>query len=134
MSTIAIVCEAPADRATVVAILDCVLSTNVDWYEPDSGFATFRGYLPSDTQLLWQDTKHLAKQQRVSVQGFMRGAPASPDAHNAKRALLLFGVLSHFVRCVIFVRLSAAKRVVRELPSETWQGHSDCHVVRKHGC
>ncbi len=90
MSTIAIVCEAPADRATVVAILDCVLSTNVDWYEPDSGFATFRGYLPSDTQLLWQDTKHLAKQQRVSVQGFMRGAPASPDAHNAKRALLLF--------------------------------------------
>jgi len=90
MSTIAIVCEAPADRATVVAILECVLSTTVDWYEPGSGFATFRGYLPTDSQLLWRDTKHLAKQQRISVQGFMRGGPASPDAHNAKRALLLF--------------------------------------------
>ena len=96
MSTIAIVCEAPADRQTVVAILECMLSTHVDWYVPDSGFATFRGYLPTDPQLLWQDTKHVAGRfPLLNLKGFRRDKsathePLSHDYRNAKLALLLF--------------------------------------------
>jgi hypothetical protein len=86
--SIALVCEAPADRDTATALVTRIACETIDWMEPE--YLTYRGFLATESQLLWKHVKSVAGANRVTVTGFMRGAPPSPDAHNAMRALLLF--------------------------------------------
>lgn len=86
--SLAVVAEARADRATAAGLVTRVVRHDHDWVEPE--YLTFRGFRPDEPLLRWQDVKAVAGQNRVTVAGFMRGAPPSPDAHTAFRALLLF--------------------------------------------
>ena len=86
--SIAIVCEALADRETASALATRAACEAFDWMEPE--YLSFRGFYPTESQLLWRDVKTLAAAKRITVSGFFRGEPASPDAHTATRAPLLF--------------------------------------------
>jgi hypothetical protein len=86
--SIAIVSEAPADRETASALATRAACEAFDWMLPE--YLSFRGFHPTESQLLWRDVKTLAGANRITVSGFFRGAPASPDAHTATRALFLF--------------------------------------------
>lgn len=86
--SIAIVCEAPADRDTAAALATrAACEAFPDWMQPE--YLTYRGLRPADPHLFWRDVRALARRDRANVAGFMRGAPPSPDAHAAARALLL---------------------------------------------
>ncbi|QJW96354.1 hypothetical protein [Frigoriglobus tundricola] len=103
--SIAVVCEAPADRETAVALATravCEHESVREWMEPE--YLHFRGYRPDDPHLLWREVKATAVANRVSVVGFINGLPASPDAHNALRALNLFNRLDPRPDAVVLVR------------------------------
>lgn len=106
--TIALVCEAPADHATATALATraacetCALDPALDWVQPE--YLTYRGFRPDTTHLLWRDVKTVALENGVSVIGFLNGLQASPDAHNAKRALALFDRLDARPDAVLLVR------------------------------
>jgi hypothetical protein len=103
--SIAVVCEAPADRQTVVALatrVACEHESVRDWMEPE--YLQFRGYRVDDPQLLWRAVKATAVANNVSVVGFINGLPASPDAHNAMRALILFNRLDPKPDAVMLIR------------------------------
>lgn len=100
--SIAVVCEASADRQTAATLATRVACERVDWMEP--GYLQFRGYRPDDAHLLWREVKATAVANRVSVVGFINGLPASPDAHNAMRALILFNRLDLKPAAVMLVR------------------------------
>ena len=100
--SIALVCEAPADRQTAAALTTRVACNAVDWMEPE--YLQFRGYKPDDPQLLWREVKTTAVANNVSVVGFINGLPASPDAHNAMRALILFNRLDPKPDAVLLIR------------------------------
>lgn len=103
--SIALVCEAPADRETAVRITTRVVCDHEsvrEWMEAD--YLQFRGYRPEDLQLLWREVKATAVANKVAVVGFINGLPASPDAHNALRALLLFNRLDPRPDAVMLVR------------------------------
>lgn len=86
--SLAIVCEAPADRDTAHSLVTRAAREVFDWMEPEH--LTFRGFRSTNLFLLWREVKSLAAEHKVTVTGFMRGEPPSPDAHSAMRSLLLF--------------------------------------------
>ncbi len=85
--SIAIVCEAPADRETASSLAARVVCDAVNWMEPE--YLVYRGFRPTDPHLLWIDVFTQAGTYRFPKIGLMRGEPGSPDAHAATRALLL---------------------------------------------
>ncbi|MCI0704818.1 MAG: hypothetical protein L0241_27485 [Planctomycetia bacterium] len=103
--SIALVCEAPADRRTAVRLTTRVVCDHEsvrDWMQPE--YLQFRGYRPEDEQLLWREVKTTAIANNVSVIGFINGLPVSPDAHNALRALILFNRLDPRPDAVMLIR------------------------------
>jgi hypothetical protein len=103
--SIAIVCEAQPDRETAVAITTravCEHDSVRDWME--AGYLQFRGYKPDESLLLWREVKATAVANNVSVVGFINGLPASPDAHNSLRALILFNRLDPKPDAVMLIR------------------------------
>jgi hypothetical protein len=70
--------------------------------EPE--YLHFRGYRTDEPYILWRVVKATAIANNVSVVGFINGLPASPDAHNALRALLLFNRLDPQPDAVILMR------------------------------
>ncbi len=100
--SIAVVCEADADRRTAATITTKVMSEAVDWF--DESYFQFRGYYPADERLLWREVKDLALANKVSSIGFMNGLPASPDAHTTKKALLLFATSQNRPDAVLLLR------------------------------
>jgi hypothetical protein len=103
--SIALVCEAPADRNTAVRITTRVVCENEtlrEWMEPD--YLQFRGYRVEDPQLLRREVKATAVANNIAVVGFINGLPASPEAHAALRALLLFNRLDPRPDAVMLIR------------------------------
>jgi len=103
--SIALVCEAPADRETAARITTRVVCDHEslrDWMEPE--YLRFRGFRPDDPHLLWREVKATAVANNVAVVGFINGLPASPDAHNALRALWLFHRLDPRPDAVMLIR------------------------------
>jgi hypothetical protein len=103
--SIALVCEAPADRGTTERITTRVVCDHESlrgWMEPE--YLQFRGYRPDDTHLLWREVKATAIANDVTVVGFINGLPASPDAHAALRALWLFYRLDPRPDAVMLIR------------------------------
>jgi hypothetical protein len=103
--SIALVCEAPPDRETAVALTTravCAHESLREWIL--SEYLQFRGYRPDNPQLLWRDVKATAVANGVTVIGFIKGLPPSPDAHNALRALFLFNRLDPRPDAVMLIR------------------------------
>jgi hypothetical protein len=100
--SIAVVCEADADRRTAATITTKVLCTEIDWF--DESYLNFRGYYPADERLLWREVKELALANNIVSIGFMNGLPASPDAHTTKKALMLFARSEHQPEAVLLLR------------------------------
>lgn len=103
--SIAVVCEAPADRQTAAAITTrvvCAHESVREWMEPE--YLQFRGYRAEDPHLLWREVKPTAIANGVSVVGFINGLPASPEAHTVMRALILFNRLDPKPDAVLLIR------------------------------
>ncbi|MDB5309624.1 MAG: hypothetical protein JWO38_3826 [Gemmataceae bacterium] len=121
--SIAIVCEAPADRDTASCLATRAVREAVEWMEPE--YLAYRGFRSTDSHLLWKHVKTLAAENRVTVTGFMRGEPPSPDAHNAMRALLLF------TRCVDEVGQRDGVLLIRDSDNDLTR-HSGLNQARDH--
>jgi hypothetical protein len=113
MSSIAVVCEAQADCDTATRLTNRVLETNLDWFDP-AAHVEYRGFRASDPLLRWRDVKRIAGEQDITVTGFMRGGPPSPDAHNTFRALLLLARSGDPVDAVLLIRDSDGDDTRRE--------------------
>lgn len=91
--SIAIVCEARADRETAAALADRILieDSSINWVDSESiaYHREWRGLSRSDEYLPWKNVPRLALEHSVYVVGFFDGLPAHPDAVTAFKALRL---------------------------------------------
>ena len=89
--SLAVVCEARADRDTACDLADRVICEDVDWIEPAvlDDYRRWRGFHPNDEFLLWKKVHALAREQRIPFHGHFAGQPGCAYAFQARRALLL---------------------------------------------
>ncbi|HCS52254.1 hypothetical protein [Rubinisphaera sp.] len=90
MTSIAIVCEAPADFLISSELADRVVLNEVEWLEIgllDSQRTWIRE--SNGTELLWKHIKSLARPLGIKIHGHFGGEPGQPDASIARRAILL---------------------------------------------
>ncbi|WP_437727777.1 hypothetical protein [Sorangium sp. So ce861] len=104
--SIAVVCEADADRRTACALCDRALCEAVEWL--DSGTIDFiRGYQGlsrQDSCLKWTSMKAMARARHIVAHGFSGGRPREPDAAMAEQALKLLATLDPPPDAVILMR------------------------------
>lgn len=104
--SIAIVCEADADRRTACVLCDRALCENVDWIgsETIDFFRSYHGICRQDSHLKWTSMKVMARARHVVAHGFSRGRPREPDAAMAEQALKLLATLDSPPDAVILTR------------------------------
>jgi hypothetical protein len=92
--SIALVCESPVDRETVVTLVHRLLCNSVTWIEPDSveSFCAFRGLLASEPCLMWEHVPGIAKAHGQRFPGKFKGLPR--EAYTAFQALVLLLLLA----------------------------------------
>jgi hypothetical protein len=102
----AIVCEATADRDTACGLADRVISNDVEWISDEDlhYHRAWRGLEATASHLLWRDIPELAKQANIRAHGHFDGQPGAPDAHAARRALLLLKLSPHKPDAVALIR------------------------------
>lgn len=89
--SIAVVCEADADRRIICDLVDRVLVGEVDWIEPEvlDAYREWRGLRPGDAYLDIHYVHRLARERNLRVQGNFGGEPGATMAHAARTALVL---------------------------------------------
>jgi hypothetical protein len=103
-----IVCEAQADQRTACGLADRILAEKIDWLEPEmlDSQRRWRGLAPVHGSFLkWASVRE--ESERVGLQGIFghfQGKPGEPDAHMARRALLLLVQLGLCPDAVVLVR------------------------------
>jgi hypothetical protein len=104
--SIAIVCEADADRRTACVLSDRALCENVDWIgsETIDFFRRYHGIFLQDSHLKWTSMKGMARARHVVAHGFSGGRPREPDAAMAEQALKLLATLGSPPDVVILTR------------------------------
>jgi hypothetical protein len=92
--SIAVVCEAEADRRAATLLSDRVLCETIEWVSPETlpYLRRYRGLGDQDVYLKCSRVKNIASRLRVTVHGFVDGEPRKPDAAMAERALLLLAM------------------------------------------
>jgi hypothetical protein len=102
--SIALVCEAPADRVTVTTLAERLIFEAAHWIEPDviSDHVRWRGFREVDSQLVWTDVKDRARELGI-VASFRRGQPRHPYSQNALRAILVLAASPDPVDGIILV-------------------------------
>lgn len=105
VTSIAVVCEADADRRIVCDLVDRVLVENVDWIEPVvlDAYREWRGYSRDDAYLKVHHVFLLARQRGMRVQGRFGGEPGGPMSHMARTALVLLATCDSPPDAVIVV-------------------------------
>ncbi len=87
---IAVVCEADADYRTATELAERVLCQLDDWVSTVlENCSLWWGFDRQGTFLCWKDVPTLAKETGIRSHGRFGDDPAAPDAHAARRALLL---------------------------------------------
>jgi hypothetical protein len=88
--SVAIVCEAAADRASAVALAERLLLGSAPWIEADriGDFVHWRGFRKSDPFLPWTGIKSLVREHAI-VARFRSGLPKHPYSQQALRAIRL---------------------------------------------
>jgi hypothetical protein len=104
--SIAIVCEADADRRTACVLCDRVLCETVGWIGPETieFFRSYQGRRHQDSCLKWTSMKRMARERHIVAHGFSRGRPREPDAAMAEQALKLLATLDPPPDAVILTR------------------------------
>lgn len=87
----AVVCEDAPDRDTACGLADRLFCEEVEWITDEvlDDYRQWRGLLPGTAYLRWRDVAGLAKQEGLKAHGHFDGEPGAPDAHAARRVLLL---------------------------------------------
>ncbi|WP_437320332.1 hypothetical protein [Sorangium sp. So ce385] len=104
--SIAVVCEADADRRTACALCDRVLCEAVEWIDAATidFIRGYHGIRRQDSCLKWTSMKAMARSRHVVAHGFSRGEPREPDAAMAEQALKLLATLDPPPDAVILMR------------------------------
>jgi hypothetical protein len=104
--SIAVVCEADADRRTACSLADRVLQEAVEWIVPETIdlLRKYRGIHEHEPYLKWTNMKEIARRQRLVAHGFVGGEPRKPDAAMAERALRLLATHESPPSAVILTR------------------------------
>lgn len=104
--TIAVVCEARADRDTACGLADRVLLEAADWIEKEEldYYRRWCGASKEQSFLPWKDVKSLARQENIRPHPSFDDSPIAPDAHAARRALLLLKKHGGFPDLVLLIR------------------------------
>jgi hypothetical protein len=89
--SLAVVCEAPADRETACTLADRVVCEQIAWIDESllPHLRQWRGRTPNELHLLWKEVPKLARERGLTLFGHFRGEPGAPDAFVARQALLL---------------------------------------------
>lgn len=114
--SIAVVCEADADRRAATLLSDRVLRETIEWISTETlpYLRRYRGLGDQDAYLKCSSVKELARQRRVVVHGFVGGEPRKPDAAMAERALVLLATSEAPPGAVILTRDTDKERARRE--------------------
>ncbi len=104
--SIAVVCEADADRRTACMLADRVLGENVEWITPETieQLRRYRGIHDHEPYLKWTTATEIAHRRHVVAHGFIRGEPRKAEAAMAEQALLLLAALSPAPSVAILTR------------------------------
>lgn len=90
---IAIVCESRQDADTAAVLADRLFLSHAEWIEKDSlpDYRAWRGATAEHSFLAWRNVRHEAERKGIRLTGAFPTDPraASPDAHAARRALLV---------------------------------------------
>ena len=105
--SIAVVCEAAADRQTACELADRVLLQCLG--RPDTEalghLRTWRGWRRSDAFLAWKDVKTIARQNGIRPpHGHFAGEPGEPDAAAGRRALWVLRAASTPPDAILLIR------------------------------
>jgi hypothetical protein len=86
--SIAVVCEAAADRVTITTLAERLILDAADWIPPEDlpHHVQWRGFRANDPELVWTDVRKHAEQLDLVV-SFRRGQPRHPYSQNALRAI-----------------------------------------------
>jgi hypothetical protein len=103
--SIAIVCEADADRRTVCALTDRVLVAEGDGVSSEnlSDRRQFQGLSDADSFLKVSQVWSLARDRGVRSDGFFKGRPAAPHARVARAAFLMLQKTKPRPNAVFFI-------------------------------
>lgn len=102
--SIALVCEAPADRLTIATLAERVIQEAAPWIEPETigDYVEWRGFRSSDSHLEWRMVQTIAKEHALLVR-FRNVLPLHPYAQNALRALRVLAVAQDRVDAIVMV-------------------------------
>lgn len=102
--SVAVVCEAPADRITITTLAERVIREAATWIEPEAigDYVEWRGFRRSEPHLEWTEVPKHATELGLVVR-FRNVAPLHPYAQNALRAIRVLAVAPDRVDAIIMV-------------------------------
>jgi hypothetical protein len=102
--SVAVVCEAPADRITITTLAERVIREAAPWIEPEvlGNYVEWRGFLRSEPHLEWTDVRKRATELKLEVR-FRGVAPLHPYAQNALRAIRVLALAPERVDAIILL-------------------------------
>ncbi len=102
--SIALVCEADADRITVTTLAERLILDSATWIERESlpDYVVWRGYRAVDSHLVWTDVKDHARQLGI-VATFRTTQPRHPYSQNSLRAIRVLAASPDPVDAIIMV-------------------------------
>jgi hypothetical protein len=109
--SIAVVCDAPADRITITTLAERVICEAAPWIEPEmvGDFVEWRGFRRVDTHLEWTGLKQHSDDLGLVVR-FSGVKPLHPYAQNALRAIRVLARSPDRVDAIVMVADSDTDR------------------------
>lgn len=103
---VAVISEAQADQRNACLLADRVALASIAWLEPDllDAVREWCGAIPATPFLKWTAVRGEADQRGIKAHGHFSSEPAEPDAHAARRALLVARSYEPGVSAVLLIR------------------------------
>jgi hypothetical protein len=103
--SIAVVCEADADRRTACELADRILCHNVEWIEPEvlDSYRRWRGFGGGEMYLKVSRVWSVAKEHNIKAHGHFGDKPGAPDARVARTAFLLLRESDPQPHAILFI-------------------------------
>jgi hypothetical protein len=131
--SIAVVCEADADRRIACDLADRVVSEHAVWITSEvvENYRRFRGLDKATPFLPWSKVHDLAKKQGIRAHGWFSGKPGEPDAFAGRRALLVLIGSARPLDAVLLIRDSDGQeqRRLGQEQARSDQSWAPCVVI-----
>lgn len=103
--SLAIVCEADADRAIATGLTDRVLCAHAEWIEPVvlDAYREWRGLSAGEPYLKIHQVPARARERKLRAHGHFESIPGEPMAHVARLAFLLLASADKHVDAVVIL-------------------------------